>query len=104
MGARVLAGRRYSWDDAKRKKVKKDHGVDLATLPEAFDQPTVEMEAQPDERDGWRYKMLGLTERIVVVVVYAENADATEIRLITARWANKIEQSLYYREVFGEGY
>lgn len=48
--------------------------------------------------------MLGLTEQIVVVVVYTENDDATEIRLITARWANRIEQSLYYREVVGEGY
>ena len=90
MGARVVGGRRYTWDDAKGKKVKKDHGVDLATLPEAFDRPTVEIEAQPHDRDGWRFKMLGLTQRIVVVVVYAENHDDLT--------------SLYYREVFGESY
>jgi len=79
--------------------------LDLAALPEVFNRPTVEMEAQPHERDGVRIKMLGLMEQqSVVVVVYAENEDTTEIRLITAWPANKIEQSLYYREVFGESY
>ena len=104
MGERVVDGRRYSWDDAKRRQVERDHGVDLATLPEAFGRPTVEMEAQPHERDGWRFKMLGLAEQTVVVVVYTENDDATKVRLITAWLANKIEQSLYYREIFGESY
>ena len=104
MGHRDFDGRRYSWDDAKRRQVKREHGVDLALLPEAFAQPMVEIEAQPDQWDGWRYKMLGLTARTVVVVVYAERSEGLEIRLITAWKANRIEQSLYYSEVFGEGY
>jgi uncharacterized DUF497 family protein len=105
MGTRTVAGQRFSWDDTKRKKVKKDHGLDLAELPEAFGRPTVEIEAQSDEMDGLRFKMLALAERqIVVVVVYAENEDTGDIRLITAWPANKIEQSLYYSQIFGESY
>jgi len=104
VGAQVVQGRRFSWNDAKRNEVRKDHGVDLADMPEAFGQPTVEMESEPDQRDGWRYKMLGLSRQTVVVVVYAERDKGNEIRLITAWRANKLEQALYYREVFGEGY
>ncbi len=48
--------------------------------------------------------MLGLANQTVVVVVYAERDDGLKIRLITAWKANRIEQSLYYSEVFGEGY
>ncbi len=104
MGQRDFDGRRYSWDDAKRRQVKREHGIDLALLPEAFSLPTVEMEAQPHWQDGWRYKMLGLASQTVVVVIYAELDNGLEIRLITAWEANRVEQSLYYREVFGEGY
>jgi uncharacterized DUF497 family protein len=104
MGVKVVQGRRFSWDDAKRKEVRKDHGLDLADMAEAFDRPTVEMESQPDQRDGWRFKMLGLSRQIVVVVVYAERNNGAEIRLITAWRANRLEQALYYREVFGEGF
>ena len=103
MGEKVLDGRRYSWDDAKRKLVRRDHGIDLASLPEVFGRPTVEIEAQSDDQDGWRFKMLGLATH-VVVVVYTARDDSSEIRLVTAWKANKVEQSLYYREVFGESY
>ena len=104
MGARLVGDRRYSWDDEKRRRVKKDHGVDLSELPEVFDGPTLEIDAQEHHQDGLRLKMLGLARHIVVVVVYAENDDATEIRLITAWPANKVEQSLYYGTFFGEEY
>lgn len=104
MGAKVVDGRRFSWDDIKRKEVRKDHGVDLADMPAAFSRPTLEMESQPDQQDGWRFKILGLSRQTVVVVVYTERDNGNEIRLITAWRANKLEQALYYREVFGEPY
>jgi uncharacterized DUF497 family protein len=95
-------------DDAKRRQVKRGHGIDLALLPEAFSRPTVEMEAQPHWQDGLRYKMLGLADQTVVVVIYVERDNGLELRLITAWEANRVEQSLYYSEdyseVFGEGY
>lgn len=104
MGTKVVKARRFSWNDAKRKEVRKEHGVDLADMAEAFGQPTVEMDSQPDHRDGWRFKMLGLSRQTVVVVVYTERDNGKEIRLITAWRANRLEQALYYREVFGENY
>jgi uncharacterized DUF497 family protein len=104
VGHRDLDGRRYSWDDAKRSQVRQEHGIDLADLPEAFATPTIEIEVQPHWQDGWRYKMLALSNQTVVVVVYTERADGEEIRLITAWKASRGEQVLYYGEVFGEGY
>ncbi len=103
MGERVVDGRRYSWDDAKRRLVRRNHGVDLAALPDAFGRPTIEIEVQSDPRDGWRFKILGLAAH-VVVVVYTEANEFSDIRLVTAWKANKAEQSLYYREIFGESY
>jgi len=91
-------------DDDKRRKVKRDHGIDLADLPAAFDGPTLEIEAQEHHIDGLRMKILALSHRSVAVIVYTEIDDSSEVRLITAWRANKAEQSLYYQTFFGERY
>ena len=101
MGARNLGGRRYTWNDEKRRQVKKEHSIDLADIPAVFEGPTLEIDAQEHEMDGLRLKVLGLSRQDVVVVVYTERND-TEIRLITAWYANKVEQTLYYETLFGE--
>jgi uncharacterized DUF497 family protein len=104
MGAKQHGNRRFSWDDDKRRKVRKDHGIDLADLPAAFDGPTLEMETQEHHIDGLRMKILGLSRSNVAVIVYTERDDTSEVRLITAWRANKVEQSLYYQTFFGERY
>jgi hypothetical protein len=104
MGDTVHKGRRYSWNDEKRRTVKKKHGIDLADIPQVFDGPTLETEAQDHEVDGLRMKILGLSQHNVVVVVYTELDDGAEYRLITAWHANRLEQSLYYETLFGEKY
>ena len=104
MGVKQHGNRRFSWDDDKRRKVRKDHGIDLADLPAAFDGPTLEIEAQEHHIDGLRMKILALARGNVAVIVYTEIDDASEVRLITAWRANKIEQLLYYQTFFGETY
>lgn len=104
MGAKLRHGRRYTWDDNKRRQVKREHGVDLADLPQAFDGPTLEIEIQDHRLDGLRMRILALSRHTVVVIVYAERDEGREIRLITAWKANRMEQTLYYRELFGERY
>jgi uncharacterized DUF497 family protein len=104
MGAKQHGNRRFTWDDDKRRRVRKDHGIDLADLPAAFDGPTLEMEAQEHHIDGLRMKILALSRGNVTVVVYTEADDNSEVRLITAWRANKVEQSLYYQTFFGETY
>jgi uncharacterized DUF497 family protein len=48
--------------------------------------------------------MLGLSDQTVAVVVYAERNEGADVRLITARKANRSERALHYGEVFGDGY
>lgn len=104
MGIKQHGSRRFSWDDDKRSKVRKVHGIDLADLPAAFDGPTLEKEAQEHHIDGLRMKVLALSHGNVAVIVYTEIDDRSEVRLITAWRANKVEQLLYYQTFFGERY
>jgi uncharacterized protein len=76
----------FVWDESKREKVIKEHGIDFAKIGDVFDDPFAlyfedYKHSTIDER---RFQSVGQSNRyglIVVVFTYAEE----DIRFITAR-------------------
>jgi len=100
MGHVVRNGRRFEWDEAKRQRVLRSHGVDLANLSRFFDGPIIEDfdAAHSHSEDRWR--AIGMLDDRCVVVVYTEREDA--IRLITARPAEPHEEAEFEIMLIGE--
>ena len=91
MGAAERHGRLFLWDDAKRRRVLRRHGVDLASVPKVFDGPTLE-EFDFDHSDSEdRSRLIGMLDDRCVVVIYTLRAGA--IRLVSARRAEAEEES-----------
>lgn len=100
MGNAVRNGRRFEWDDAKQRKVLRDHRVDLAQLPRFFDGPVIEDfdAAHSHSEDRWR--AIGMLDDRCLVVVYTERTGAT--RFITARPAEPHEEAEFEIMLIGE--
>jgi len=62
------------------------------------------METQEHHIDDLRMKILALSRGNVAVIVYTESGGSSEVRLITAWRANKVEQALHHQTFFGETY
>jgi uncharacterized DUF497 family protein len=99
MGQATIAGRRFEWDDAKRRKVLRDHGIDLEQIGRVFAEPFLETYDAVHSSSEDRFKILGSFGEAVVAVSFCYRGPV--IRLITARRATKYERSIYYRRVFG---
>ncbi len=91
---------KFVWDEGKRKRVLREHGLDLAGVHRVFRGPRIDDydAAHSQEEDRWR--TLGLMDGNVILVVYAERGDT--IRLITARRASPEETQLFHEQFFGE--
>ena len=85
------------WDEKKRKKVIKDHGVDLAKIADLFEDPhAVEFEGFAHSTDDEvRFDIIGLTAAYGLVFVTYIFADDGTARVITARRAEKWMVSEY---------
>lgn len=79
----------FVWDEAKRRKVIKEHKVDFALITDIFDDPYgIYREDEEHSDDEVRYSVIGLTAEYglaFAVFIYADN----DVRLITARRAEK---------------
>jgi uncharacterized protein len=96
----VAAPKGFVWDEAKRRRNLRKHGVDFADLPAVFSRPRlIEFDAEHSE-DEDRWRLIGLLGSSVVVVIYREHEE--EIRIISARHANREETRVYYGNCFGE--
>ena len=91
---------RFEWDEKKREKVLAEHGVDFRELHRIYQFPTI-----PDfdwrhsaTEDRWR--VLGLLDGEVVMVVYTERGDS--VLFITARRAAPEEVRLYFATFFSD--
>ena len=85
---------KFSWDEEKNRINRRKHGISFETAIHIFaDRERIEIydEAHSIEED--RYQTIGMVQN-VLFVVYTERAD--EIRIISARKANKTERRLYY--------
>ena len=88
-----------TWDDPKRLRNIKAHGLDFIGCEEVFDSPVVSWE---DDRDAYgerRINVLGWLHGIVVHMTYTERGD--EPHVISLRKAEKHEIRRYAKEISG---
>jgi len=80
----------FVWDEAKRRKVIEDHKVDFKLILDVFDDPFGDYrEDTGHSEDETRYSVVGMTaEYGLIVAIFTYPADGN-IRLITARRAEK---------------
>lgn len=80
----------FVWDEAKRKRVIKEHGVDFAEIEDVFEDAFAVYfeDYEHSTKNETRFQVIGRTARyglVTVVFVYADEA----VRYITARRAEK---------------
>jgi len=93
MFARVIV----EWDDAKDEANQSKHGISFAeakTLFESGADHLVLFDADHSESED-RFIAIGAIEHGIVLVAFTEPDEET-VRIISARWANQREQSLYH--------
>ena len=92
---------RVTWDHAKNIANQKNHGISFEEARELFtsrvDCLEIFDEAHSDLED--RFISIGPIRRGIVLVVWTER-DEDVIRIISARWATRAEQTLF-REYLG---
>jgi uncharacterized DUF497 family protein len=87
----------FEWDSQKNASNKKKHGISFEEAKTSFYDPSARLISDPDHSDEEeRFVLLGFSERLrVLVVSHCYRKGASVIRIISARKANKSEQSLY---------
>lgn len=86
----------FEWDDDKAQSNLAKHNVSFELACSVFDDVFAFDSSDADSDSGeTRFVVIGLTNRIVLTVVYTERAD--QIRIISARRATKHEEKEYYR-------
>ena len=85
---------RFEWDERKNQANIEKHGVRFETAILAFyDKNHIERIDEEHSFDEDRYQMLGRAGRDIFFIVYTKRND--KIRLISARYADREERSLY---------
>ncbi len=88
----------FEWNNKKRKKNIKKHGIDFSELIGVFEKP---MLTRIDNRKDYgeiRWISLGDLNGNIVVLVYTE--EENNVRFISARRATKNEKKIYCKEVY----
>ena len=91
----------FEWDEDKAEANLKKHGVDFRDAVRVFnDLDRIEFYDAAHSDDEDRFNTIGMVDDILYVV-YTERKDCT--RIISARFATKLERRMYYdRTVFFE--
>ena len=92
------SGMKFTWDEEKRQHTLDERGLDFAQAHKVFDGATFTFEDTRFDYGEQRFVTLGLLNN-VVVIVHTETVE--EIRIISMRKANKHEQELYFRNLYG---
>ncbi len=80
----------FVWDESKKRKVIEEHKVDFALITDIFDDPYgIYREDLEHSEDEIRYSVTGVTAEYGLVFAVFTYTDNNEIRLITARRAEK---------------
>ena len=87
----------FSWDERKNQTNKKKHGVAFEEARTVFsDENALEFPDPDHSEDESRFLMLGLSNRLrVLVVCHCVRVDELKIRIISARKATKKERQAY---------
>lgn len=84
-----------TWDEAKRKRNPKDHGIDLAEIAAVFGFPMVTVEDKRVAYGEQRQQSLGWYQNRVVFLVWTERSDGG--RVISSRYGDKHETRAYFK-------
>lgn len=87
---------RVSWDEAKNRANQRKHGVTFEEAATLFSPGAdyLEIFDRDHSDDEDRFIAVGLIRRGLILVVWTER-DEDSVRIISARWANERERSLY---------
>jgi uncharacterized DUF497 family protein len=87
----------FEWDDDKADRNWRDHGVAFPHATKAFQDPfAVEMIDDREDYGEERINLLCRCEGVILHITYTERGK--NLRIISARRAEKHEQDRYYRE------
>ena len=88
---------RFTWDEPKRRRNLKDHGLDFADAEEVFGGSTLTYEDDRFHYAEQRLVTLGLLEGIPVSIVHTETKD--RIHIISFRKATKRETAILFENL-----
>ena len=88
----------FEWDPAKAEENKRKHKIDFADVVGVFEDELAITIEDPDVEGEQRFITLGMDKLTrIVVVIYTYRGD--DIRLISARKANKDEERQYAQRI-----
>ena len=88
---------RFTWDEAKRRRNVKDHGLDFVEAEEVFLGLTFTYEDDRFRYEERRFVTLGLFQGIPVSIVHTETKD--RIHVISFRKATKHETTILFENL-----
>ena len=88
---------RFTWDEPKRRRNLKDHGLDFNDAARVFEGPTYSYEDDRFQHDEQRFVTLGLLEGIPVSIVHTESK--SRIHIISVRKATRRETSILFENL-----
>lgn len=86
-----------SWDESKRRRNLKKHGIDLADLESAFDSPMITVEDDSEAYGELRLQSLAMWRGRVVFLVWTEREDVAH--LISCRYADRPQIEDYFANI-----
>ena len=87
---------RFEWDEVKRRKNLRKHGIDFVGCKQIFLSDTLTAQDARHAYGEARFLTIGLLEGRVVTVAHTETDDL--IRIISIRKATRNEQKTYFKQ------
>jgi len=88
---------RFTWDESKRRRNLKDHGIDFIDAPEVFEGPTFTFEDARFAYREQRFVTLGFLGGVPVSIVHTETP--TRIHVISFRKATRNEEVILFENI-----
>lgn len=88
---------KFTWDEPKRRRNLKDHGLDVVDVERVFEGPTYSFEDDRFHYQEQRFVTLGLLEGIPVSIVHTETK--TRIHIISFRKATRREAQILFENL-----
>lgn len=88
---------KYQWEEAKRRRNLRKHGIDFVGCEVVFEGHTLTMEDNRFDYDECRFVTLGLFKGRVVAIAHTETEYV--IRIISIRKATTREQQFYFESL-----